>query len=317
MNCSSDRAGAERMAEAITDTGGQAVVGGSVVKIADVAALFAGVKQQFGKLDVRVNNAGVFSDTPLKSLTEPKHDRHFNTSVKSLLFCSKAALPLFGESSRSNINISSVVSRVTFPGISVYVGTKSAVDTITGTLSKELGAKKIRVNAINPYLIMTEGTDFGGLAGESAETERRPLAGTPLGRSSPPPKRSKSPSISTACSRQKRKLPSPQIVEPGVSVTGRHAVLATHDLPPHLGGRMMQAITRVHSSGANTFICIRPLFALKPQTARRVSRRRRGPGTLGHARARSRALGGRLRRSRCRSERRHRSGFWPLRPRPS
>ena len=182
VNYATDKAGAERTAKAISDAGGKAVViGGSVAKLAEIDALFAEVKKQFGKIDVLVNNAGVFGATPLEALTEAEYDRQFNTNVKGLLFVTKAALPLFGESG-SIINLSSVVAKGTFPGLSVYAATKGAVDTITGVLSKELGAKKIRVNAVNPGLIVTEGTDAAGYTGENSEFEKMVLATTPLGR---------------------------------------------------------------------------------------------------------------------------------------
>ncbi len=183
VNYASDKAGAERVAKEIEAAGGKAVVGGaSVAKVADIDALFAEVKTHFGKVDVLVNNAGVFGPTPLDALTEAEYDRQFNTNVKGLLFVTKAALPLFSEAGGSVINISSVVSKGTSPGISVYAGTKGAVDTITGVLSKELGAKKIRVNAINPGLIVTEGTNAAGYTGEDAQLEKIVLATTPLGR---------------------------------------------------------------------------------------------------------------------------------------
>lgn len=183
VNYASDKAGAERVAKEIEAAGSKTlVVGASVAKAAEIDTLFAEVKKQFGKIDILVNNAGVFGPTPIEALTEAEFDRQFNTNVKGLLFVTKAALPLFGEAGGSIINISSVVSKGVFPGISVYAGTKGAVDTITGTLSKELGARKIRVNAINPGLIVTEGTDAAGYTGENSEFEKMVLATTPLGR---------------------------------------------------------------------------------------------------------------------------------------
>lgn len=183
VNYASDKVGAERTAKAITDAGGNAlVIGGSVAKTTDIDALFAEVKTHFGRIDVLVNNAGVFGATPIEELTEAEYNRQFDTNVKGLLFTTKAALPLFGEEGGSIINISSVVAKGTFPGISVYAGTKGAVDTITGVLSKELGAKKIRVNAINPGLIVTEGTATAGYTGETSEFEKMVVATTPLGR---------------------------------------------------------------------------------------------------------------------------------------
>ena len=183
VNYASDKAGAERVAKEIEAAGGKAlVVGASVAKLADIDTLFAEIKKHFGTIDVLVNNAGVFGPTPIEALTEEEFDRQFNTNVKGLLFVTKAALPLFGEAGGSIINISSVVSKGVFPGISIYAGTKGAVDTITGTLSKELGAKKIRVNAINPGLIVTEGTNAAGYTGEDSEFEKMVLSTTPLGR---------------------------------------------------------------------------------------------------------------------------------------
>ncbi len=183
VNYATDQAGAERVAKEIETAGGKAVVvGASVAKTSEIDALFTEVKKHFGKIDVLVNNAGVFGPTPLESLTEAEYDRQFNTNVKGLLFVTKGALPLFGEGGGSVINISSVVSHSAFPGMSVYSATKGAVDTITGVLSAELGAKKIRVNAINPGLIVTEGSTTGGFTGEESEFQKHVLATTPLGR---------------------------------------------------------------------------------------------------------------------------------------
>ena len=183
VNYASDQAGAERVARDIEASGGKAVVvGASVAKLGEIDTLFAEVKRHFGTIDVLVNNAGVFGPTPLESLTEAEYDRQFNTNVKGLLFVTKAALPLFGEAGGSIINISSVVSDRTYPGMGVYAATKGAVDTITGVLSAELGPRKIRVNAINPGMIVTEGTVAGGFTGPESAFEKHVLATTPLGR---------------------------------------------------------------------------------------------------------------------------------------
>lgn len=180
VNYAGDRQGAEATAKAVTDAGGKAVVvGGSVAKSADVEALFAQVKQHFGKLDILVNNAGVYGFTPLDSFEEAEFDRQFNTNVKGLLLTTKAALALFGDAGGSVINISSVVSNRAFPGMSVYSATKGAVDAITRSFSAELGPKKIRVNAINPGYIITEGNrNFPNLD----QFEQQVLSTTPLGR---------------------------------------------------------------------------------------------------------------------------------------
>lgn len=159
VNYASDKAGAERVVSAISEAGGKAVaVGGSVAKSGDVDALFATAKQQFGKVDILVNNAGVYGFTPLEQVSEEEIQRQFGVNVTGLLLASKAALPLFPAEGGSIINIGSVVSEQTPAGMVIYNGTKGALDAITRTLAIELGAKKIRVNAVNPGPVKTEGT---------------------------------------------------------------------------------------------------------------------------------------------------------------
>ena len=185
VNYSSDRPGAERVASEITHAGGRAVViGGSVSKAADVTGLFAETKKQFGRVDVLVNNAGVFAFSPLAEVTEESFDSMFGTNVKGLLLATKAAVPLFPAEGGSIINIGSVVSETTPPGSAVYTGTKGAVDAITRVLAKELGPKHIRVNAVNPGFTITEGAHTAGLA--DGDFEKGAVAGTPLGRAGKP-----------------------------------------------------------------------------------------------------------------------------------
>lgn len=185
VNYASDQAGAERVAADIRRDGGEAVViGGSVAKTTDVEGLFAETKRQFGKLDVLVNNAGVFAFSPLSEVTEESFDWMFATNVKGLLLATKAAVPLFPAEGGSVINIGSVVSESTPPGSAVYAGTKGAVDVVTRVLAKELGPKNIRVNAVNPGFTVTEGTHRVGFA--DSDFERQAVAGTPLGRAGKP-----------------------------------------------------------------------------------------------------------------------------------
>ncbi len=181
VNFVSDSAGANNTAKAITEAGGKAVVlGGSVAVPAERQTLFAEIQKQFGKLDILVNNAGVYGWSALEMTEEAEFDRQYNTNVKGLLFTTKAALPLFGPEGGSIINISSVVATRSFPNSSVYASTKGAVDTITRVLSAELGPKKIRVNALSPGLIMTEGAKTF-MAGDDS-FEKQVIATTPLGR---------------------------------------------------------------------------------------------------------------------------------------
>lgn len=185
VNYASDKSGAEKTVAEITKAGGKAIaVGGSVTKSADVENLFAETKKAYGKLDILVNNAGVYTFEPIEAFTEETYDRIFGTNVKGLLLVTKNAVPLFPAEGGSIINIGSVVSEITPAYSSVYTGTKGAVDAITRVLAKELGPRKIRVNALNPGLTITEGTHAAGIAG--SDFEKDSVKDTPLGRSGTP-----------------------------------------------------------------------------------------------------------------------------------
>jgi 3-oxoacyl-[acyl-carrier protein] reductase len=185
VNYASDKAGADKTVAEITKAGGKAVaVGASVAKSADIDTLFFETKKAFGKVDILVNNAGVYSFSPLEAITEEEINRIYSTNVTGLLLTTKAALPLFPSEGGSIINIGSVVSELTPPASAIYSGSKGAVDTITRVLAKELGPKKIRVNAVNPGLTITEGTETAGIAG--SDFEKNSVAQTPLGRSGKP-----------------------------------------------------------------------------------------------------------------------------------
>jgi 3-oxoacyl-[acyl-carrier protein] reductase len=181
VNYSSDKAGAEKTVAAITKAGGKAVaIGASVANSADIDKLFTETRKAFGKVDILVNNAGVYAFAPLEAVTEEEINRIFTTNVTGLLLTTKAAVPLFPAEGGSVINIGSIISESTEPNTSVYTGTKGAVDAITRVLAKELGPKKIRVNAVNPGMTTTEGTQSAGVIGSDFETGL--IARTPLGR---------------------------------------------------------------------------------------------------------------------------------------
>jgi 3-oxoacyl-[acyl-carrier protein] reductase len=181
VNYATSREGADKVVADITKAGGEAIaIGASVAKEADIEKLFAETKKAYGKVDILVNNAGVYGFSPLDQITAEEYNRQFNTNVLGLLLTTKAALPLFPSEGGSVVNISSVVSTLAPPAGSVYSATKGAVDTITKSLAKELGPRKIRVNAINPGLVATEGTNTAGIVGSDFETNT--IATTPLGR---------------------------------------------------------------------------------------------------------------------------------------
>ena len=180
VNYASSKAGADAVVDAISAAGGRAVaVGGDVSHADEAKAIVESAIKHFGRLDILVNNSGIYEFAPIEEVTEAHFHKQFNVNVLGLLLSTQAAVKHLGEGG-SIINISSVVSRITPPASAVYSGTKGAVDAITGVLSRELGPRKIRVNAINPGMIVTEGTQSAGIIGSDLETDA--LSQTPLGR---------------------------------------------------------------------------------------------------------------------------------------
>ncbi|HEY6414486.1 MAG TPA: glucose 1-dehydrogenase [Edaphobacter sp.] len=181
VNYASNSEAAEKIVAGITENGGKAAaIQADVAKASDIERLFAEIKKAFGKLDILVNNAGVYKFGTLEQVTEEEFHRHFNTNVLGLLLVTQEAVKLFGDNGGSIINIGSAVTSYTPASTSIYTATKSAVDAITGVLSKELGPKRIRVNSVNPGLTETEGTQTVGMIGGDYQKNRE--AQTPLGR---------------------------------------------------------------------------------------------------------------------------------------
>lgn len=180
VNYASSKAGADAVVNDIVKAGGKAVaVQGDVSKAADAQALVDAAIKHYGRLDILVNNSGVYEFAPIEAITEEHYDKQFNVNVRGLLLTTQAAVKHLGEGA-SIINIGSLVSRIVPENTVVYTATKGAVDAITGVLSKELGPRKIRVNALNPGMVETEGTHAVGAIG--GDFEKYALAATPLGR---------------------------------------------------------------------------------------------------------------------------------------
>ncbi|HVT30012.1 MAG TPA: glucose 1-dehydrogenase [Lacipirellulaceae bacterium] len=181
VNYSSSREGAERVVHEITGKGGTAVaVQANVSKKSDIDRLFAETLKAYGKLDILVNNAGVYEFAPLEEITEEHFHKQFATNVLGLLLASQAAAKHFGSNGGSIINISSIASTSAPANTAVYSATKAAVDAVTRSLAKELGPRKIRVNAINPGMVVTEGVRAAGF--DQSDFGKQVLAETPLGR---------------------------------------------------------------------------------------------------------------------------------------
>jgi 3-oxoacyl-[acyl-carrier protein] reductase len=180
VNYASSKAGADAVVAEISKAGGTAIaVGGDVSKAADAQSIVDAAVKQFGRLDVLVNNSGVYEFAPVEAITEEHFNKQFNVNVLGLLLTTQAASKHLGEGG-SIINIGSLVTRLMPPGSAVYSATKGAVDAITGVLSRELGPRKIRVNALNPGMVETEGTHTAGFIG--SDFHHGAIAQTPLGR---------------------------------------------------------------------------------------------------------------------------------------
>jgi len=166
VNYSSSKEGADRVVDEIAKQGGKAIaVRANIARKVDIERLFAETKKAFGKLDILINNAGVYEFVPLENVTEEHFHKHFDVNVLGPLLATQEAAKYFGSEGGSIINISSSAS-VSAPAVaSVYSATKAALDTITKSLAKELGPRKIRVNAINPGMVETEGVRAGGFLG--------------------------------------------------------------------------------------------------------------------------------------------------------
>ena len=182
VNYASSKSDADKVVDEITKRGGQAVaVQGSVAKKAEVEQLFAAAEKAFGKkIDILVNNAGVYEFKPLEEVTEQDFHRHFDTNVLGMLLATQVALKHFNPSGGSIINIGSLASSLTPPTAVVYNATKGAVDAITRTLAKELGPRKIRVNSVNPGMVITDGVISSGF--DQSDLRKTFESQTPLGR---------------------------------------------------------------------------------------------------------------------------------------
>jgi 3-oxoacyl-[acyl-carrier protein] reductase len=181
VNYATSKAGADWVVGEIVRKGGKAIaVQADVAKQADIKRLFAETKKAFGKLDILVNNSGVYESAPLEKVTPEHFHRMFDLNVLGLILACQEAVKQFGPAGGSIINISSVAATLAPPTFAVYSATKAAVDAVTRSVAKELGPKNIRVNSINPGMIETEGLHAAGIA--DSDLRKQTEAQTPLRR---------------------------------------------------------------------------------------------------------------------------------------
>jgi 3-oxoacyl-[acyl-carrier protein] reductase len=181
VNYSSSKAGADAVVEKIKKKDGRAVaVQANLAKPDEIPRLFVEAKKAFGRVDILINNAGVYEFAPLDSVTVEQYRKQFDLNVLGLVLATKEAVKHMGPEGGSVVNLSSVVATSAPAMASLYSGTKGAVNAITRSLAVELGPKKIRVNAINPGMVETEGVHAAGFA--EGDFRKTIEAQTPLGR---------------------------------------------------------------------------------------------------------------------------------------
>ena len=186
VNYASSKEAADKVVKAITDNGGIAIaVQADVSNEADVTRLFEETKKAFGTLDILVNNAVFQQYLPIEQASAAAFHQHFNVNVLGPLLTIQAAMKLFSDKGGNVINISSGASKMPMAGVSLYSASKAALDAITVSLSKELGAKHIRVNSILPGATETEGAHTAGVT-TGSDAEKMFVANTPLGRRGQP-----------------------------------------------------------------------------------------------------------------------------------
>jgi 3-oxoacyl-[acyl-carrier protein] reductase len=181
VNYASSKDGAERVVGEIVRKGGKAVaVQANVANQDDIQRLFSEAKKAFGRLDILVNNAGIYEFAPIENVTAEHFHKLFDLNVLGLILASQEAVKYFGADGGNIVNISSVVATLAPPATSVYSATKAAVNAVTRSLAQELGPRNIRVNAINPGMVETEGVHSAGIA--DGDFRRQLESRTPLGR---------------------------------------------------------------------------------------------------------------------------------------
>jgi 3-oxoacyl-[acyl-carrier protein] reductase len=181
VNYAASKAGADQVVDQIAKRGGKAVaVQADLSQEADVVRLFAEAKKTFVRVDVLVNNAGVYEFAPLENVTAEHFHRQFDLNVLGLLLATREAARQFGTAGGVVVNVSSVVAAAALPNAAVYSATKAAVDAVTRSLAAELGPKGVRVNSVNPGMIETEGAHAQGIT--ESDFRKQVEAQTPLGR---------------------------------------------------------------------------------------------------------------------------------------
>jgi len=143
--------------------GSPCVIQGDVSSEEDCSRIMAETVKNFGRLDVLVNNAGVLEMGSIENTSLEQYDRVMATNVRAVLNLTMLAVPHLEKTQGNIVNVSSVNGLRSFPGVLAYNISKAALDQLTRCVALELAPKKIRVNSVNPGVIVTELQKTGGL----------------------------------------------------------------------------------------------------------------------------------------------------------
>jgi NAD(P)-dependent dehydrogenase (short-subunit alcohol dehydrogenase family) len=162
------RGALESVAEQIADAGGEAAVAvADVTEQSACDAALAACVDRFGGLDVLVNSAGIIANGTLETTDPAAWREMMAVNVDAVFYLMHRALPYLEASRGTVVNVSSITGLRAFPGVLAYCVSKAAVDQLTRCTALELGARGIRVNAVNPGVVVTELHRRGGMDEEA------------------------------------------------------------------------------------------------------------------------------------------------------
>ncbi|PSN39247.1 3-oxoacyl-[acyl-carrier-protein] reductase FabG [Blattella germanica] len=145
------------------------LVTGELTNEADTKNILESTIKHFGKLDVLINNAGILEAGGIENTSLEQYDRLFNTNVRSIYHLTMIAVPYLIKTKGNIVNVSSVNGMRSFPGVLAYCMSKATVDQFTRCVALDLAPKQVRVNSVNPGVILTELQKRGGMDLEAYE----------------------------------------------------------------------------------------------------------------------------------------------------
>lgn len=145
------------------------LITGELTNESDTQAILEKTIAHFGRLDILVNNAGILELGSIENTNLEQYDRIMNTNVRSIYHLTTLAVPHLIKTKGNIVNVSSVNGLRAFPGVLAYCVSKAAVDQFTKCVALEMAPHQVRVNCVNPGVVVTELQKRGGLNLEQYE----------------------------------------------------------------------------------------------------------------------------------------------------